>query len=373
MLQWVENDLANTQAPWKIAFWHQTPYPISQHIDDPIDIAARALFVPILERHGVQLVFTGHEHSYMRSKPMRAGVPVAPGTPGTIYITSGGGGGALHPVSPQSFLDQQASVNHYLRVGVDGPTITVHTIQVDTTYPNGKEIDKVVLSLPPPALGLNSVVNGADFLPSLAAGELVSIFGQSLASSISQAVSFPLPMTLGYANVTLNGVPMPLTFASPSQINAALPLDALGPGILRVTTPVGFAEAQVSIADSAPAIFASAIAHKSGALVSSTAPATAGEALTIYMTGLGQVDGPLAAGQPAPSDHLLNVLAPVMVQIGVTQVKPDFAGLTPGFVGLYQVNFVVPQNLTAKTYPLQVMVKGNMSNSLNIPVQLRSP
>ena len=67
------------------------------------------------------------------------------------------------------------------------------------------------------------------------------------------------------------------------------------------------------------------------------------------------------------------MLAPVVVQIGTAQVTPDFAGLTPGFVGLYQVNVVVPQNLTAKTYPLQVMVKGNISNSLNIPVQPRNP
>ena len=372
MLDWLENDLANTQAPWKIVFWHQTPYPISQHISDPIDIAACDLLVPILERHGVQLVLTGHEHSYMRSKPMRAGVPVAPGTPGTIYITSGGGGGTLHPVSPQSFLDQEASVNHYLRVEVDGPTITVHTIQVDTTYPTGKEIDKVVLSLPPPVVGPNSVVNGADFLPSLAAGELVSIFGQSLASSISQAASFPLPMTLGYANVTLNGTPMALTFASPSQINAALPLDALGPGTLRVTTPVGSTETPVDISDTAPAIFASAITHGDGTLVSAAAPANPGEEVVIYMTGLGQVDGKIGPGQAAPVPPL-NVLAPVIVQFGTIQVTPRFAGLTPGFVGVYQVNVTVPQNLPAKIYPLQVSTKGHASNSLNLPVQARTP
>src|ERR1039457_6009141 len=74
MLAWFDNDLAQSQALWKIVFWHQTPYPISQHVGDPIDIAARALFVPILERHGVQLVLAGHEHNYQRSKPMRGGI-----------------------------------------------------------------------------------------------------------------------------------------------------------------------------------------------------------------------------------------------------------------------------------------------------------
>jgi uncharacterized protein (TIGR03437 family) len=217
------------------------------------------------------------------------------------------------------------------------------------------------------------VVNGASFLPSLATGELVSIFGQSLATGTTQAAGFPLPLSLGGSTVALNGTPMALTFASPAQINAALPLDATGTSTLRVTNATGFAETQISINDSAPAIFATGITHAGGAAVSAAAPATPGETLVIYMTGLGDVDGKLAAGQAAPSTPLLHVLAPVVVQIGTAQVAPDFAGLAPGYVGLYQVNVLVPQNLAAKTYPLQVMVKGNVSNSLNIPVQPRNP
>uniref|UniRef100_Q01ZC1 Metallophosphoesterase n=1 Tax=Solibacter usitatus (strain Ellin6076) TaxID=234267 RepID=Q01ZC1_SOLUE len=373
MLAWMENDLATSQAPWKIAFWHQTPYPLEHHLDDPIDTAARNLLVPILERHGVQLVLTGHEHNYTRSKALRAGVPVAQGAAGTVYITTGGGGGELHPVldTLPAFLEYQASVNHYLRIEVAGPVLTIHSIQVDSVNPNGKEFDHLVITLPRPPV-LSGVVNGASFLPSLATGELVSIFGQSLATD-SQAPGFPLPLSLGGSTVTLNGTPMAITFSSPAQINAALPLDAVGTSTLRVTNSAGFAEAQVSINDSAPAIFATGITHAGGAAVSAAAPAAPGETLTIYMTGLGQVDGKLAAGQAAPSTPLLHVLAPVLVQIGTAQVSPDFAGLAPGFVGLYQVNVAVPQDLAAKTYPLQVMVKGNLSNSLNIPVQPRNP
>jgi uncharacterized protein (TIGR03437 family) len=373
MLAWLENDLANSEASWKIAFWHQTPYPISHHVDDPIDTAARNLLVPILERHGVQLVFTGHEHNYQRSKPMRGGVPVPADTPGTVYYTTGGGGGVLHDVSPQPFLDQQASIWHYLRVSVDGPKLTIETIEVDDANPNGKEFDQLVLKLSP-VLQTDSVVNGADFQPTVASGGLVSIFGQFLASGTSQAAGFPLPLSLGGSTVSLNGAPLSLTFASPSQINAALPLDALGPAKLRVTTPAGFSETAINITDSAPAIFASAITHVNGALVTPEAPAAAGESLVIYMTGLGQVDGKLAPGQAAPSSPLLRVLAPVLVQIGdTTPVTPDFAGLTPGFVGVYQVNVTVPLSLPAKTYPLRVSVKGNASNALNIQVQGRNP
>ncbi|MCX6632188.1 MAG: metallophosphoesterase, partial [Candidatus Solibacter sp.] len=104
MLEWLENDLANTRAQWRVAFFHQTPYPTEHHVDDPIDIAARNLFVPILERYGVQVVFAGHEHNYQRTKTLRGGTPVPAGGVGTVYLTSGGGGGGLHPI-PLAFPD----------------------------------------------------------------------------------------------------------------------------------------------------------------------------------------------------------------------------------------------------------------------------
>jgi uncharacterized protein (TIGR03437 family) len=374
MLVWLDNDLAQSQALWKIVFFHQTAYPIQHHIDDPIDIAARALFVPILERHGVQLVLAGHEHNYQRSKSMRGGVPVPPGTAGTIYMVSGGGGGVLHPVVPESFLDQEASVWHYLRVNVDGPKLTIHAIEVDDAYPAGNALDTVTLTVPPSLVLANPVVNAASFTPSLASGELVSIFGQGLASGTNQASGFPLPTSLGGATVTLNGTALALTFASPGQINAVLPLDALGPATVRVTTPAGFAETGINIAAVAPAIFPSAITHANGTVVSAAAPVSPGETLVIYMTGLGQVNGKIGAGQAAPVSPLLSVLAPVQVEIGATTpITPSFAGLTPGFVGVYQVNVAIPPDLPATVYPLSVSVNGIASNSQNIQVQGRNP
>jgi uncharacterized protein (TIGR03437 family) len=366
MLAWLESDLSNSQAAWKVAFFHQTPYPISQHVDDVIDIAARQQFVPILERHGVQLVLAGHEHSYQRSKPLRGGVPVASGA-GTVYMVSGGGGGVLHPVSPQSYLDKEFSVWHYLKVEVDGPKLTIHAIGTD-----GKEFDRLVLTQPS-LDGSGAVVNGASFTTDLATGGFVSIFGQGLASGTSQASSFPLPLTLAGTSVTLNNTPMALTYVSAGQINAVLPLDALGPATLRVTTPAGLAETQVTVSDTAPAIFPFAITHVNGTLVSPAAQATPGETLIIYLTGLGQVDGRISTGQPAPSSPLLRVVGAVQVQIGDLSITPDFAGLTPGLVGVYQVNVVVPQSLPTKVYPLRVSEKGNFSNPQNIQLLGHNP
>jgi uncharacterized protein (TIGR03437 family) len=173
----------------------------------------------------------------------------------------------------------------------------------------------------------------------------------------------------------LDGTPLPLIYVSPQQINAQLPEDAQGPAVLRVTTASGFSDTAVTISETAPAIFPGGILHADAKAtpVSSAAPARAGETLVVYMTGLGRVDGPIAAGQKAPLSPLLNVLAPVEVDLGGVSVTPGFAGLTPGFAGLYQVNAMVPPDLPSKVYSLRVLVRGNSSNAMNVPVQARAP
>jgi uncharacterized protein (TIGR03437 family) len=360
-LAWLEQDLSASSAKWKIAYWHQVPYPVEHHIDDPVCIAARQQFVPILERHGVQLVITGHEHNYMRMKPMHASVPVTSG-PSTQFVSSGGGGGGLHPVIPQPWLEYGASAYNYLTVDVDATQLTVRAVGLD-----GKEFDHVVLSLP--SISDGGVVNGASFTQSLAPGELVSIFGKGLSTQTFTAQSYPLPTVVGGASVTLNGTPLPLIYVSPGQINAQVPLDVRGTATLVASTLTGTAQATVTISETAPAVFPFGVLHPDGRQVSTAAPAAPGETVVIYMTGLGQVNGTLATGQPAPASPLLSVTNPVQVMFGSAgPLIPSFAGLTPGFVGVYQVNVTVPSNLATNTYPVRVLSTGNTSPPTNVPV-----
>ena len=121
---------------------------------------------------------------------------------------------------------------------------------------------------------------------------------------------------------------------------------------MRVTTPTGYSETQVTVSGTAPAIFEGGILHTNYTPVTSAAPAHAGETLVIFMTGLGQVDGDLASGQPAPASPLLRVLTPVQVEMGTVAVTPDFAGLSPGLAGVNQVNLVVPLTLPTGIYAL---------------------
>ena len=68
-MAWLEADLAATSQPWKVAFFHRSPY--SSGAEHGSDLAVRSAFGPMFEKHGVQLVLSAHEHDYERLVPWR--------------------------------------------------------------------------------------------------------------------------------------------------------------------------------------------------------------------------------------------------------------------------------------------------------------
>jgi uncharacterized protein (TIGR03437 family) len=218
------------------------------------------------------------------------------------------------------------------------------------------------------------VVNTATYTPALGAGGLVSIFGQGLAGDTQAAPQYPLPTALAGTSVSLNGRPMALFYVSPLQINAQLPPGFVGSATLQVTTAAGVSSAPITVSDTAPAVFQSGVLHhNNGTPVSTGSPAIAGEIVDVYLTGLGQVNGFLAAGQASPSPPL-SVLTTVMVDIGTnTLVAPLFSGLTPGLAGVYQVSIILPPDLPTNIYPLRVLAQGSPSNIEPIQVRARVP
>lgn len=215
------------------------------------------------------------------------------------------------------------------------------------------------------------VLNAGSFAPitnSVAPGEYVSIFGTGLAPSQQQAQSFPLPTNLGGVQVTVNGVPAPLTFVSSNQINLIVPYGTSTNSFATFqVTNNGSASNQVTLYTNAssPGVFAltnnggmfspgigpAAVTHADGSLVTQSSPAKAGETLVLYATGLGAVTPAVGDGVAAPSNPLSNVVENILVEIQdsnsnfYTAAKPSFAGLTPGFAGLYQINFVMPSGV----------------------------
>jgi uncharacterized protein (TIGR03437 family) len=107
-------------------------------------------------------------------------------------------------------------------------------------------------------------------------------------------------------------------------------------------------------------------------LVTPQNPARTGEFLTIFCTGLGVAGAGIRAGDPAPA-----VPVPVQITVVTSIGTVTYAGLAPGYAGLYQVNFQVPLNITAGTYLLKLFagqastINNEMAISNELPLSVQ--
>lgn len=84
---WLDSLLAESSPHWRFAFFHHAPYSAGRHGSDQ---ALQRALVPALERAGIDAVFNGHNHTYVRTAPLLRGVVETNG--GIVYVTSGQGG-----------------------------------------------------------------------------------------------------------------------------------------------------------------------------------------------------------------------------------------------------------------------------------------
>ena len=237
---------------------------------------------------------------------------------------------------------------------------------------------------PQPVFAADAVLNAAGFNlgPSavnvaISPGGLVSIFGVGLAIEEAVATAFPLPTVLGSTSVTVNGVPAPLLFASPGQINLQILFGVLGDTIeIVVSNPAGTSDAIiVPVGAVQPGIFfdpatgLGAIVNNDDGTVVWERPARAGGIVVIFCTGLGAVDPPGQTGLPVPTDPPAETLLPVEVRVGGRAGTVLFSGLAPFFAGLYQVNVILPDDLPLGRYVLVITVGGLTSNEVFIDVE----
>lgn len=232
---------------------------------------------------------------------------------------------------------------------------------------------------------VNSVVNAASFQApgesnsGIAPGGIVSIFGTNLAGASQSASSVPLPATLLDTSVTFGDVGAPLFFVSPGQINAQVPFEA-ATGSMWVHARRGNAVAlsqQVNIGASSPGIFTTSqqgagpgvIAHADDFRpVNESAPARPGEFVSIFCTGLGQLQQAVPTGGVPPSPPP-ETLARPQVTIANLPATVTYSGAAPGFVGLYQVNVQVPTGAAGGIQPVQIVMNGVASNSVTIALR----
>jgi uncharacterized protein (TIGR03437 family) len=215
-----------------------------------------------------------------------------------------------------------------------------------------------------------AVVNAASLTAgSVAPGSLISIFGSNLADATELAPTTGLPRSLGGATLSINGVAAPLLFVSPNQINAQVPFGVTAePSIATLqTTTTPAVSIELSVVPAAPGIFMNGanqtwVRNGDGSLNTSANPATAGSVVSVYLTGLGAVAPPVADGEPASTDVAVRAVYPVTARIGRSDSTVIFAGLSPGSVGLYHVDLVVPRT-EGGLCPLVITVNGAASNT----------
>jgi uncharacterized protein (TIGR03437 family) len=218
--------------------------------------------------------------------------------------------------------------------------------------------DKLVLSLAPQTASFTAaaVVNAATFTPGIAPGGILSIFGSGLAGAGSPTV------------VEFDGAGGTVLLASPFQVNAVVPAAvAAGTHVVRVRSAFGTAEQTVTVSAVAPGIFTmgtpdvGAVLNPDYSLNSASAAVARGQYLSIYATGLG------AVGRQGSFSPVTN---PVTVVVGGQELPASFAGLAPGFSGLYQVNVVIPGTTPPDLgVPLYLKQGGVASNSVMVNIQ----
>jgi uncharacterized protein (TIGR03437 family) len=219
-----------------------------------------------------------------------------------------------------------------------------------------------------PAVSPNGIVNGASFGSQIVApGEIVSVFGSNLGPTPGQGTSVSggfLEASHAGVAVAFNGTPAALFYVGSTQINLQVPWEvgtATSTSVLVTAAGQTSAPYALSLRPIDPAVFISggrmAILDQTGAQITPSYPASAGAVLSMYATGLGAVSPAVQSGQIAPNG-LTPTVAKTTVSVGGVNAPVGYAGLAPGFVGLYQVNFTVPSGLPSGDQSLVMTVGG---------------
>ena len=222
------------------------------------------------------------------------------------------------------------------------------------------------------------MTNAASFAQRISPGALASIFGTGFGTTTFLADDgFNWPTsTTNSVSVKVNGVAAPLYYVSPGQINFQVPWGTPTTGTVNIAVLVNGGSsntASVAVGTAAPGLFnanGAAIVQNTPdySLNGTSNPAPAGSTIVAYLTGTGPVSPAAKDGVPTGSNGLTNATSLVTAKIGDANATVSFTGLTPGFIGLAQMNIVVP-TLAPGVYPLVVTIDGQSSNAATIAVK----
>lgn len=227
------------------------------------------------------------------------------------------------------------------------------------------------------------VMNGASFAgwpQPVAPGAIVSLFGSGLAAREAQATGYPLPTRLDDVTVTVNGLPAPLYYVSPTQVNLQVPYGLKGTeAALRVTNRWGASnEIRAPLAATSPGVFWDSrspylgpVLHADYSKVTPQNPARPGETVLLWLTGLGELSPAVPSGEGSPEAPLARAAdASIAVLFGgIPAARVEYAGGAPGYAGLNQINTTIPPNAPlGSNVPLAVRTSNALTELTGIPI-----
>jgi uncharacterized protein (TIGR03437 family) len=208
----------------------------------------------------------------------------------------------------------------------------------------------------------------------LAPGTVVQLYGSNLAAQTTQPASLPLPTTVASTSVLIGGIPAPLFYVAPGQINAQVPFELAPNSQYQVIVNANGALASpqtIQLAPVAPGVLSfpsgeSVAQRPDGSFVSDSAPAKPGDYLVLYLLGMGLTDNSgVATGAASPYPAKVAI---TLTLDGAPVSNVTYAGLTPSLVGLYQINFQVPASAKDGDLTLAVSQEGTVANTSLLPV-----
>ena len=278
-------------------------------------------------------------------------------------------------------------------VNVDVNTTTFASSGVDIFNSTSYELYFGALLAPQSATGVflnpQGVLNAASFAPPgypISPGGVMTLFGSGFPATNANASAPPFLTSLAGVSVTVNGTPAPVYsvygLASPPQISAIVPFAVTGSTATIVVTVGGTKSNAVTVplAPTSPGIFSipangigsAAALHSDYSLVSATSPATQGEIISMYLTGLGATNPKVQDGAAAPGSAPLAVITGgIAIYVGGVQVPASqiyYAGLAPTLAGLYQVNFKIPV-VAAGNIGVAIQTNEGFTDMVYLPIQ----
>jgi uncharacterized protein (TIGR03437 family) len=268
-------------------------------------------------------------------------------------------------------------------VGTCAATLTFTTNAANTLAP--VPVTMQVVAKGRPLITYQGVTDNVTFTPGggVSPGDIVVAKGEQFsfgpaANGFAITSQVPWPNSLGGVGVTVNGEAAPLYYAFYGQIAFEIPMDtALGTALVKITRDDGATSnsASVPVVARAPAIDVITDYNNGGSVPSAAAPAHVGDTLILWSFGLGPTSPAAPTGQIPPTLAWLIDMPAVAFSSGggfavPVNAAPAFAGLSPQYPTLYQVNVAIPQGCPTGTVSVRLSFPdGTFSNTVLIQVQ----